>query len=141
MAQQGGSAPNQGDAGERLLGYGNNIDGIPLDDDMPQTESSAVPNRTDADFNTIGDRESDYAVDYFDAEESRLGDPISDAQAKTDENWSDGISDEENMEFAEQTDDVEETDGLPEMGPIDVIEKPTPQQLDPSSSGRYLTEE
>lgn len=136
--KRGGDAPNQGGPGKPQLGYGNNIDGIPLQGDMPQTESSAVPNRTDADFNAKGDLESDYPVDYFDAEENRLGDPIRGALG--DERWSDGVQDEENLEFAEQNDDVDDEFGLPEMGPIDLIEMPTPQQLDPSSSDRYLQE-
>lgn len=142
MAYQGGNALNQGDAGDRQEGYGNNIEGIPLDGELPQTESSADPDRAELDFTEKGDLESDYARDYFDAEEERLGDPIAESSGKkTDESWSPGIEDEENMEFAEQTGDIDDdAEGLPEMGPIDVVEKPTPEQLDPASSDRYLTE-
>jgi hypothetical protein len=55
--------------------YGNNIEGIPLPGDMPQIESSAVPNREDSNtlLNPDGDTNIKFAQDYFDDEEAELG--------------------------------------------------------------------
>jgi hypothetical protein len=149
MGYQGSDIPNQETGGEHLLGTGYSIEGIPLEDDMPQLEkTSATPNRDDTDFNVQGDLESDYAVDYFDAEEDRLGDPLEANQPdneriEADERWSEGINDEANemLEEYELAGDQIDENALPEMGPIDVIEKPTLEQLDPSTSDRYITED
>jgi hypothetical protein len=147
MGYQGSDIPNQDTAGaaERLLGYSNGIEGIPLEGDLPlDPKSSATPNREDADFNAKGDLESDYAEDYFDAEEERLGDPLADQRvvATNDpEKWSEGVEDEANLELADLDKDFPDDQALPEMGRIELIEKPTAEQLDPSSSDRYITEE
>lgn len=147
MGYQGSDIPNQDQAGaaEHLLGYSYGIDGIPLEGDIPQdVKSSATPNREDADFNVMGDLEADYAVDYFDAEEQRLGDLMEDKRAvpNVDPNvWSEGIDDEANPGLQMLEQDFPDQEALPEMGKIELIEEPTPEQLDPLSSDRYITEE
>lgn len=145
MGYSGSDIPNQdSSAKEHLLGYGHGIEGIPLEDDMPQLEKTSVtPNRDDTDFNVAGDLESDYAVDYFDAEEERLGDPLdANTPIEADETWSEGVEDEANLELANLEDEmVDPNVALPEMGEPDVVETPTPEQLDPTTSERYIDED
>lgn len=87
--------------------------------------------------------EATKAQHYFNADEERLGDPIVDYSIKkADVRWSEGVEDEENLELADadQEDALSEHTALPEMLPIDLVESPTPEQLDGKSSQRYLTE-
>ena len=136
MAQPSGSMPDR-QRGDSELGY--ELDGVPMGE---YPGEPVTPNRADADFSPVIDEDEEtYARDYFDdADREGIADPIAEAQGKADERWSDGIEDEANPIFAEQNDDVDDDHSLPEMGPIDVIEIPTPEQLDPSSSDRYLQE-
>jgi hypothetical protein len=124
MGYQGSDIPNQDRGGEHLPDTGYSIEGLK------------------------GDLESDYAAEYFDAEEDRLGDPLEANQPdneriEADERWSEGINDEANemLEEYEMAGDQIDENALPEMGPIDLIEKPTLEQLDPSTSDRYITED
>lgn len=145
MDYQGSENQDHASAAEHLLGYSHGITGIPLQGDTTQDlKSSATPNREDGDFNVAGDLESDYAVDYFDAEEQRLGDLMADKRDVPNEDpnhWSDGIDDEANPGLEALESDFPDDQALPEMGKIELIEEPTPEQLDPASSDRYITEE
>jgi hypothetical protein len=133
--------PEPSDLEIQRLGTGYELDGVPLDELTPEPPE---PNRADsANFSPVSDDDDDseYARDYFDdADRERIADPIAESQGRSDERWSEGIEDEANPVFAEQNDDVDDENSLPEMGPIDVIEVPTPEQLDPNSSDRYLSE-
>lgn len=142
MVQRSDNVPDQDRPGQRQLGTGNSINGIPFESDISQTKKSVFPNRADADLNPEGETESDdiHARDYFDDEQERLSDPIAEAYGINQVKWSEGIEDEANPVFAEQNDEIDDARSLPEMGPIDLIEIPTPDQLDPNSADRYLQE-
>lgn len=101
-------------------GRGNAVSGIPLAGAFTQIQGQSVePNREerlDA-FKTDGTGEN-YAHDYFDDEEERLGDLEQPYVAnKDDQNWSEGLQDEANMD--ENANDVEGQEGvLPELQPL-----------------------
>ncbi len=101
-------------------GKGNAVSGIPMAGGFTQIQGQSVePNREeriDA-FKTDGTGEN-YAHDYFDDEEARLGDLNEPYVAnKDDQHWSDGLQDEANMD--ENANDVEGQEGvLPELQPL-----------------------
>lgn len=148
MAEQSANrVPDQDRAGaqQRQVGYGYGVNGIPLGEQMPQdAKRSVTPNREDVDFNPNGDLDSNYAEDYFDAEEKRLPGAFEERREVPSEDpnaWSPGLADEQNAEFEALDRDFPDDQALPEMGIIEIIEKPEPEQLNAESSDRYLTEE
>jgi hypothetical protein len=122
--------------GTQSEGY--NIEGIPLPGDLPQVDGSAAPNepRNSTLSNPEGQVEEPYAVDYFDAEIERLGDNGPVVASKDNQNWSEGIEDEENVgeaSFAELDDDWDEG-VFPETQPLTVQGTATEQDNEELSS-------
>lgn len=118
------------------------IEEIPAEENLT-AESSALTGEEDARIDALYDSESRPAtIDYLNSEDKPQPSPrdLDAGSVTADEEWSVGIEDEENQALF----DVNEPDSpsaLPEMGTIDLVETPSDQQLDPSSSDRYITED
>jgi hypothetical protein len=98
-------------------GKANDVSGIPLPGAIPQVEGQSVePNRDEPQGAFKTESTDNYAHDYFDDEEDRLGNLQAPYTAnKADQEWSDGIKDEENE------DDARDDEGLfPETQPLHV---------------------
>lgn len=102
-------------------GKANDISGIPLPGAIPQVEGQSVePNRDEPEaafqVNSDSEKAENFAHDYFDDEEERLGNLEAPFVAnKDDEEWSDGLADEEN-----ENDDMSDDGLLPETQPLHV---------------------